>query len=79
MGNRMIIIIITITWLLPNLAWTLTPVTLVLGEHKTRESGSDFGRKEVLKERGEERVSLAAMFVYVCVVVAMQSDEESIT
>jgi len=50
---------------------------LVLGEHKTREIGSDFGRKEVLKERGEERVSLAAMSVCVC--VAMQSDEESIT
>jgi len=66
-----------IDWLLPNLAWTLTPVTLVLGEHKTREIGSDFGRKEVLKERGEERVSLAAMSVCVC--VAMQSDEESIT
>ena len=40
--------------MLPNLAWTLTPVTLVLGEHKPGENDGDFGRNEVLKERGEE-------------------------
>jgi len=52
--------------MLPNLAWTLTPVTLVLGEHKPGENDGDFGRNEVLKERGEDRVSLAAMLMFGC-------------
>jgi len=44
----------------------LTPVTLVLGEYKPRENDGDFGRNEVLKEKGEDRVSLAAMLMFLC-------------
>lgn len=53
--------------MLPSLAWTLTPRTFVLGgggQWKSGESdgGGGFGRKEVVKERGEdERVSLEAI------------------
>lgn len=40
----------------------MTPTTLVLGDKTGESDGGDLGRNEVLKARGEDRVSLAAIF-----------------